>query len=77
MARQLDFVGCMGSILCCRDHFVFGIGFVPRLLIMTTLLAQEWEGCPDLRRLAQRLQLASWLQIYSARVVVVFEHVLT
>ena len=33
------------------------------LLAMATVLAQEWEANQDLRRLAQKLQLASWPNI--------------
>ena len=33
---------------------------------MATVLAQEWEAVPELRRLAQKLQLATCLKIVGA-----------
>ena len=48
-------VGSNLQVNLCR--LIFG-----RVLVaaMVTLLAQEWEAVAELRRLAQKLQLATW-----------------
>ena len=53
----LNLHGCMGlkPDLKSSGQHSKGLRFV-----MTTLLAQAWESEPDLRRLAQKLQLVAW-----------------